>query len=155
MCGAGGGGLDEVVFSLPCFSRQFSTDLDQIDFANNFRGDQIDPLCLYTNITFSSVWKGAVCRPDRAEEVGIAHFHLFRQTESFNLSGWMFTSYCSFTKEVWPSVSPIPLSCCQAFHCTAYKQLAVITGACLPLKLPANFLKQWVLDFRQRQASHF
>lgn len=105
MCGAGGGGLDEVVFSLPCFSRRSSTDLDQIDLANNFRAHQIDPLCLLINITFDSISMRAVCCPYRADEAAIAYFSL-RQTESlsFSLSGWMFyfcRSEASFTKEVY------------------------------------------------------
>lgn len=87
MCGAGGGGLHEVVFSfLPCFSRRFSTVLDQIDFANNFRGDQIDSLCLNINIAFDSVSMGAVCCPNRADEVAVTYFHLLRQTEKL----WFF-----------------------------------------------------------------
>lgn len=53
MCVAGGGGLDEVVFSEPRFSGRFGTDLDQIDFAQNFKGDEIDPLCLCINIAFN------------------------------------------------------------------------------------------------------
>lgn len=104
MCGAGGGGLDEVEFSLPCFSRQFITELDQTDFANNFRGGQIDPLCLFINMTFHPLSMRAACCPDGANEPATTYFYIFRQTERL---GWslMFTPCCrseaSFTKEVY------------------------------------------------------
>lgn len=82
MCGAGGGGLDEVVFSLPCFSRQFIIELDQTDFANNFRGGQIDPLCLFINMTFYPLSMRAACCSDRADEAAATYFYSFRRTES-------------------------------------------------------------------------
>ena len=63
-------------------------------FANDFRNDQIDPLCLSINITFNVVSMRAVCCTDKADEAAITYFHFFGQTESLScsLSGWMFTS---------------------------------------------------------------
>lgn len=81
MCVAGGGGLDEVVFSEPCFSGRFGTDLDQIDFAQNFKGDEIDPLCLCINIAFNPGWMRAVCAPDGPVEAATTYFHLFKRTD--------------------------------------------------------------------------
>ncbi len=116
MCAAGGGELDEVVFSLPCFSRQLITELDQTDFANNFRGGRIDPLCLYINKTFHPLSTRAVCCPDRTDEAVTTYFHIFRQTESlsWSLSCWMFISCCRskarFTKEVYRDHPSAPVS---------------------------------------------
>lgn len=49
-------------------TRQLSTDMDNIDFASNFRGDQNNLLCLCISIAFNPVSMTAVCCPDRTDE---------------------------------------------------------------------------------------